>query len=80
MKVSVEISMYALTQAYHAPIDAFVNRLANHPRVTVEYSKMSTYLFGEYLEIMDLLNTALETTLKEIPESVFIIKLSGGCH
>lgn len=72
--------MYALTESYHAPIEAFVNRLANHPEVTIEYSKMSTYLFGEYLDIMSLLHEALESTLKEIPESVFIIKLSGGCH
>lgn len=41
---------------------------------------MSTYLFEDYEVIMPLLQKEIETTLKDIPESVFVIKLSGGCH
>lgn len=80
MKISVEISMYPLTEQYRPPINAFIERLANHSELTIEYGKMSTYIFGEYRHIMPLLKTEIETTLKSIPESVFVIKLSGGCH
>lgn len=80
MKISVEISMYPLIEQYRPPINAFIERLAHHSELTIEYGRMSTYIFGEYRHIMPLLKTEIETTLEEIPESVFVIKLSGGCH
>ncbi|MGM0541277.1 MAG: hypothetical protein ACQEQR_02410 [Pseudomonadota bacterium] len=72
--------MYPLIEQYRPPINAFIERLANHSELTIEYGRMSTFIFGEYKQIMPLLKAEIETTLKEIPESVFIIKLSGGCY
>ncbi len=80
MDVSIEISMYPLLKAYHAPINDFIERLSQHTELTVEYGPMSSFIFGDYRQIMTLLQQEIETTLKDIPESAFIIKLSGGCH
>lgn len=80
MKISVEISMYPLLEKYRPPIHAFIERMAQHSSLSIEYGKMSTYLFGDYEKIMPLLQSEIQTTLQDIPESVFVIKLSGGCH
>jgi len=80
MIISVEISMYPLLEAYRKPIADFIERLAQNPSLTIEYGKMSSFIFGDFQEIMPLLQTEIHSTLKDIPESVFIIKLSGGCH
>jgi len=80
MKVSVEISMYPLLKAYRPPIHNFIERVSKHSFLKIEYGPMSTYIFGDYQQIMPILQTEIETTLKDIPESLFVIKLSGGCH
>ena len=80
MNVSVEISMYPLIKQYREPIKNFIDRISNHSEILIDYGKMSSTLFGDYHVIMPLLEHAIETTLKEVPQSVFIIKLSGGCH
>ncbi len=80
MKISVEISMYPLLEQYRPPINDFIERLAQNPELEIEYGRMNTFIFGEYQQIMPLLKSEIHTTLKTIPESVFIIKLSGGCH
>ena len=80
MDISVEISMYPLLESYREPIKGFIDGLSKNTSLTIEHGKMSTYLFGDYEKIMPLLQSEIETTLKDIPESIFVIKLSGGCH
>ncbi len=80
MKISVEISMYPLQEQYRPPIIEFIERLSQNSELEIEYGRMSTFIFGDYQQIMPLLKAEIQTTLKSIPESVFVIKLSGGCH
>ena len=80
MKISVEISDYPLRQDYRQPISALLTRLSQHPSLEVEYGKMSRFIFGDYADIMPLLEAEMGKTLQAIPQSVFVIKLSGGCH
>ncbi|WP_029407935.1 hypothetical protein [Thiomicrorhabdus sp. Milos-T2] len=80
MKISVEISYYPLRQEYRQPISEFLTRLSQHPSLEVEYGKMSSFIFGDYGVIMPLLEAEMGKTLRVIPKSVFVIKLSGGCH
>lgn len=80
MKVSVDISYYPLKEAYREPIKAFISRLQQHPELEISVNSMSTSLFGDYEVIMSLLNRELYSSLQDIPKSVFVIKLSGGCH
>lgn len=80
MIISVEISMYALKDEYKAPIQAFIESLGNHPQLKLTYSAMSTSIVGDFMDIMPILNQEIHASLRTLPESVFIIKLSGGCH
>ena len=80
MKISVEISMYPLVEQYRPPINNFIERLSQNSELEIEYGRMSTFFFGDYQQIMPLLKDEIQTTLKAIPQSVFVIKLSGGCH
>ncbi len=80
MKVSVDISLYPLKKAYRQPIIEFIDSLVGHAEIELTYNSMSTTLFGEYSVIMPLLETAFASHLENVPESVFILKVSGGCH
>jgi len=77
MKVSVEISMYPLQEAYCLPIIDFIDRLELDSNVTIQRNSMSTHIYGDYQNIMNTLNTEMLNVLEQIPETVFVIKLIG---
>ncbi len=77
MKVSVEISMYPLREAYCQPIIDFIERLAQNPSVTLQRNSMSTHIYGDYRDVMDTLDSEILMVLEQIPETVFVIKLIG---
>lgn len=80
MIISIEISLYPLCDSYKTPIQSFIDSLAQHPQLNVTYSAMSTTIVGPFEEIMPILNQEIHSSLQRLPKSVFIIKLSGGCH
>ncbi|WP_040728098.1 YkoF family thiamine/hydroxymethylpyrimidine-binding protein [Thiomicrorhabdus sp. Kp2] len=80
MKISVDISLYPLQENYREAIKIFIHQIEQMPNVELTANSMSTTLFGDYTDIMPFLKQAMLTTLNEIPESVFVVKLSGGCH
>ncbi|NPA72577.1 MAG: hypothetical protein GXO35_07080 [Gammaproteobacteria bacterium] len=77
MKVSIEISMYPLREAYCQPIIEFIERLANNAKVSIERNSMSTHIYGDYTDVMDTLTAEVLTVLEKMPETVFVIKLIG---
>ena len=80
MIISVEVSLYPLQKNYRSAVKDFIERIAQNTKLNINYSAMSTTLVGEFQEIMPILNNEIFNTLTDIPESVFVIKLSGGCH
>lgn len=80
MKVSIDISLYPLKTSYRQSIIKFIESLTGRSEIELTYNSMSTTLFGEYTDIMPVLETAFKSHLKNVPESVFILKVSGGCH
>lgn len=81
MQVSVDISLYPLQRDYREPIMAFIEKLDQYSdEIIVSKNSMSTSLLGDYLTIMPILEKEMLNSLKDIPESVFVIKLSGGCQ
>lgn len=75
--VSVEISYYPLADDFNAPIREFLNKLSND-KLIIESGKMSTIIIGEYIDVMNLITSAMGDLMKEHP-SVFNIKLSNSC-
>ncbi|MBO1923553.1 hypothetical protein [Thiomicrorhabdus sp. 6S3-12] len=80
MNVSVDISLYPLKSSYREPIKEFIDRLSSYTDLEISYGSMSTVVYGDYAEIMSMLEKEIATTLHALPKSVFIIKLSGGCR
>ena len=75
--VSVEISYYPLADDFNAPIREFLNKLSND-KLIIESGKMSTIIIGEYIDVMNLMTSAMGDLMKE-HRSVFNIKLSNSC-
>jgi uncharacterized protein YqgV (UPF0045/DUF77 family) len=70
MRISVDISLYPLTEDYVEPILAFIAQLESNSKLIVKRNSLSTQVFGEYRDVMDMLD-------KEIPHSVFAMKFVG---
>jgi len=80
MNVSIDISMYPLVTDYAPAVLAFIQRLAQNPKLKIERNNMSTQIFGDYQSIMPEISNELLISLKDQPASVFVIKLSAACH
>jgi len=74
MKVSVDISYYPLEPEFVTPILDFINRLTTHNQIEVVRNGMSTQVFGEYNEVMEILTKEIQKSF-EIPHSVFVLKI-----
>ena len=77
MRISIDISLYPLTEGYVEPILAFINQLETNSKLIVKRNSLSTQVFGEYRDVMDMMNSEIENVFKQLPESVFVLKLIG---
>lgn len=77
MRISVDISLYPLTEGYVEPILAFINKLEANPNLVVKRNSLATQVFGEYRDVMDCLDAEMEAVFDALPHSVFVMKLIG---
>jgi uncharacterized protein YqgV (UPF0045/DUF77 family) len=77
MRISVDISLYPLTEGYVEPILAFIAQLETNPQLVVKRNSLATQVFGEYRDVMDCLNAEMEAVFNALPHSVFVMKLIG---
>ncbi len=77
MRISVDISLYPLTEGYVEPILAFIAKLETNPKLVVKRNSLATQVFGEYREVMDCLDAEIEAVFNALPHSVFVMKFVG---
>ena len=77
MRISVDISLYPLTEDYVEPILAFIAQLESNPKLIVKRNSISTQVFGEYRDVMDMLDKEIKVVFDELPHSVFAMKFIG---
>lgn len=77
MRISVDISLYPLTEGYVAPILAFIDKLEANQKLVVKRNSLATQVFGEYRDVMDCLDAEMEAVFKALPHSVFVMKFIG---
>ncbi len=77
MRISLDISLYPLTEDYVEPILAFINKLEENDKLIVKRNSLSTQVFGEYRDVMDCIDAEMETVFKVLPHSVFAMKFIG---
>ncbi len=74
MKVSIDISMYPLHKDFEKPIIDFIKKLRSS-KFETEENGLSTQIFGEYLEVMQFVNSNVHEALLTEENCVFILKI-----
>ena len=77
MRISVDISLYPLTEDYIEPILTFIAQLESNSKIIVKRNSLSTQIFGEYRDVMDMLDKEIEVVFNQLPHSVFAMKFIG---
>ena len=78
MRISVDISLYPLTEQFVEPILAFIDKLEQNPRLKISRNNLSTQVFGEYRDVMNAMDAEIEAIFKQLPHSVFVLKIIGN--
>lgn len=78
MDVTLELSMYPLSEAYEEYLLAFIDDLKSDDRIEVRVNETSTHLFGPYDLVFDLLKNSIRKSYDRYGKNVFVIKMLGG--
>lgn len=74
MKMSIDISLYPLADDYLPAIRDFIQRISAYDDVAVKRNDLSTQLFGDYDQIMELLRIELKRSWETYGKGTFVIK------
>ncbi len=74
MKISVDISLYPLADDYIPAIKEFIERVQQYPDIAVVRNDLSTQLFGDYDQVMELLKIELKLSWDKYGKGIFVIK------
>lgn len=75
MKTTVEMSLYPLIEDYTEVIINLIKNLKSHSSIEVKTTAMSTYVTGEFRDVMRILTDELEKVYENIPDSATVIKI-----
>ena len=74
MKISVELTLTPLQDSYEPPIIDFIQRL-RASGLTILENPLSTQVYGEYDEVMELLQTEIKETFDNLDHVVLQMKM-----
>lgn len=74
MKISIDISYYPLHENFKKEILDFIQRINLYPEIKCVTNGMSTQVFGEYKDVMNVIQKEMEQSF-EFPHSVFVMKI-----
>lgn len=77
MKISVELTLTPLQDEFDFPIINFIKAL-RASNLTVIENALSTQIYGDYNEVMGVLNKEIEIALQAINNGVMLIKIVKG--
>ncbi|PKL85198.1 MAG: hypothetical protein CVV22_09220 [Ignavibacteriae bacterium HGW-Ignavibacteriae-1] len=77
MKLTVDISLYPLSEDFIPFIKEFIIRLKSYENLTIATNKLSTQVSGEFDEVMKIISTEMKATLEE-QRSVLVMKFLLG--
>ncbi len=75
MKCSVEISMYPLEKKYKDHIISFIKKLRYHKTIKVISNGMSTQVFGNYDNVIPIVNKEIKHAFESKNKIVFNLKI-----
>jgi uncharacterized protein YqgV (UPF0045/DUF77 family) len=74
MKISVELTLSPLQDNYEPAIINFIKKL-RASGLTVKENALSTQVYGDYEEVMQLLNTEIKEAFEEIDKGLIYMKI-----
>ena len=74
MKISVELTLTPLQNDYEPPIKDFIKKLRTSGLIVLE-NPLSTQVYGEYEEEMNLLNSEIKNSLELLEAGIFLLKI-----
>ena len=74
MKISVELTLSPLQDDYETEIIRFIKALRASGLKVLE-NPLSTQVYGEYDQVMDLLREEVRRSMEAVGQAVFLIKL-----
>ena len=74
MKISVELTLSPLQNDYEQEIIRFIKAL-RASGLTVLENPLSTQVYGDYDQVMDLLRDEMRLSLEAVGQAVFLIKV-----
>ena len=77
MKISVDISLYPLKEAFIPEIDQFIDKMKKSGLVVLE-NPLSTQLYGDYDHVMDFIKKEVKSTFLNNAHCVFAMKFIHG--
>jgi len=77
MKITVDISLYPLTEEFIPIIKGFINTLEQYSGITVSRNNISTQISGEYDTVMQLLQNEIKPIFEQ-HRSVLVMKFLAG--
>ncbi|MFA5512946.1 MAG: YkoF family thiamine/hydroxymethylpyrimidine-binding protein [Candidatus Kapaibacterium sp.] len=77
MKLTIDISLYPLTEDFIPVIKEFIGKIEKYDSVSVLKNNISTQVSGDYDTIMHLLSNELKPVFQKM-RSVFVVKFLVG--
>lgn len=74
MKVSVELTLTPIQDNYEPAIINFIKKLRGSG-LTLKENPLSTQVYGDYDEVMDLLKTEMKAALEAVERGLLYIKI-----
>ncbi len=74
MKISVELTLTPLQDNYEPAIIDFIKKL-RASGLTVLENPLSTQVYGDYDEVMEILNKEMKTALESVERGLLYIKI-----
>lgn len=76
MRITVELSLYPLTENYLTPIREFIARLKTYKELDIATNATCTQIVGEHASIFEILSKETERTFAS-GHNVFVMKILG---
>ncbi len=74
MKISVELTLSPLQDAFEAPIIDFIKKLRDSG-LTVLENPLSTQVFGDYDKVMEVLHSEIKESFENLDHVVLTMKM-----
>jgi uncharacterized protein YqgV (UPF0045/DUF77 family) len=74
MRITVEISLYPLNEAFVGDIREFILRLRQQAGLEIRSNQMSTQIRGDYEDVTSALNRCMRYSMEKTGSVVFVVK------